>query len=419
MPPSFVDLARITDGRSKRASSWDRSGRNTDCILVGPGETAVLADVRGPGSIRHIYFTMIHPNMLDYRQALLRMFWDGEKQPSVEVPLGDFFCIGGCEVRRFSSYMMAVNRGWELRHANNGLNCYFPMPFAEGARIEIVNQSPRILGGIFGRLWYHIDYEEWHDAPEADLGRFHAQWRRENPTSRVESREKFAANLTGAENYVILDARGRGHVAGLFLQVDNLQGGWYGEGDDMIFIDGEPWPPSIHGTGTEEIFGGGAGPDREYASLYGGFVLVENREGKKYAGRNAMYRWYVHDPIRFQRSVKMTIEHGHANDFANDYASVAYWYQHEPHAPFPWLPDSEQRLPVLPEEFQPARERSRELGKLFTPQWQGIFEEGDVPKNLHRVYGLYVKADEALHAGRFREAAEIYETALLLMRRGG
>ena len=124
-------------------------------------------------------------------------------------------------------------------------------------------------------------------------------------------------------------------MVGLHLQINNIAGGWYGEGDDMVFVDGESWPPSIHGTGTEEIFGGGACPTREYTGPYHGFHLVESPD---HAGLVAAYRWFVHDPIRFTRALRWTVEHGHANNFANEYASVAYWYQTEPHAAFPPLP---------------------------------------------------------------------------------
>ncbi len=348
------DITRITSGRSRRASTWDTTGGNDDCWRIEPGQTAVLADIPGAGRITHIYFTMIDPNPLDYRDGVLRMYWDSEATPSVEVPLGDFFCISNCTVRQFSSLMMAVNPGCGPYGVNIGPNCYFPMPFANGARIELVNQSARVFGGALGRVWCHIDYEAYPDGrlPE-DTGRFHAQWRRECLTTVHEApcskRGAFPLiNDTGKDNYVMLEAEGEGHIVGLHLQVDNVQGGWYGEGDDMVFIDGETWPPSIHGTGSEEIFGGGACPDKEYAGPYTGFHLIENRNGQSFSGKNAMYRWYLHDPIRFGTSVKMTIEHGHANDFENDYSSVAYWYQHEPHAPFPALPDLAGRRPILP-----------------------------------------------------------------------
>jgi hypothetical protein len=148
------------------------------------------------------------------------------------------------------------------------------------------------------------------------------------------------------------------------LGVDNVAGSWWGEGDDMIFIDGETWPPSFHGTGTEEIFGGGACPSVEYSGPYTGFHLVENRDGEQWYGKNAMYRFFVHDPIRFQKSIRVTIEHGHANDMANDYSSVAYWYQKEPHAPFPPLPSSAERRPITeyptpPSDFEGAIEAER------------------------------------------------------------
>ena len=190
----------------------------------------------------------------------------------------------------------------------------------------------------------------------ADAGRFHAQWRRENPTTAREGASANdphwnGANLGGQENYVALEARGTGHMVGLHLQVDNLGGGWYGEGDDMIWVDdaldgrgapGRGWPPTYHGTGSEEVFGGGAGPNQAYSGPYTGFHLVENAD---YGGKSAMYRWYLADPIRFERSLIWSIEHGHDNNYGNDYTSVAYWYQFEPHAPFPALPDVRARLP--------------------------------------------------------------------------
>jgi hypothetical protein len=142
-------------------------------------------------------------------------------------------------------------------------------------------------------------------------------------------------------------------MVGLLLEIENRGGGWYGEGDDMVFIDGDTWPPSIHGTGTEEIFGGGACPSEEYASLYSGFHLVESRD---FDGLIGMYRWYVADPIRFQRSLRWTLEHGHANNFANRYCSVAYWYQ-QPLARLEPLPGRDAlRPPALGAEYEEARD---------------------------------------------------------------
>jgi len=152
---------------------------------------------------------------------------------------------------------------------------------------------------------------------------------------------------------VALEATGAGQMVGLLLEIDNVAGGWYGEGDDMVFVDGDPWPPAIHGTGTEEIFGGGACPTQEFAGPYHGFHLIESPD---WAGLVAAYRWFVHDPMRFTRSLKWTVEHGHANNFANGYASVAYWYQTEPHGAFPLLPDRAALRPSLPPVFDEARE---------------------------------------------------------------
>jgi len=189
------------------------------------------------------------------------------------------------------------------------------------------------------------------------MGYFHAFWNRENLTKISENipiKKKNVSlwsgkNLTGEDNYIILDTEGDGQLAGLILCVDNLAGDWYGEGDDMIFIDDDTWPPSIHGTGSEEIFGGGASPKHEYSNPYTGFHMIENFD---YSGNNAMYRWFVNDAIRFKKRIKWTIEHGHANNYENDYSSVAYWYQKEPHKKFRVLPSVEERIPRLPDNYQ-------------------------------------------------------------------
>jgi hypothetical protein len=162
------------------------------------------------------------------------------------------------------------------------------------------------------------------------------------PESNANVTSGLGANLDGEENYVILEATGKGNVAGYFLNIDNVAHTWYGEGDDMIFIDGEKWPPSFHGTGSEEIFGGGACPNIPYTGPYTGYLRVENPD---YYGETSSYRFYVADPIRFSKSIRMTIEHGHANNFANHYSSTVFWYQSEPHAPFPKLPGLRERLP--------------------------------------------------------------------------
>jgi hypothetical protein len=332
---------RICDARTGRISSWDRTGGNRDFISFQPGETKELARLEGPGAITHIYMSPLTGGAF-LRTAVLRMFWDDEQAPSVEVPFGDFFCAGECNPRLFASHYIVVNHGGTI-----GYNAYFPMPFRKLARIMLENcgKDPVLF-------WYHIEYELYDRALPADAAYFHALWRRENPTrvnpaevprDKVNQTLWDGHNTTGKDNYVILDAEGTGHVVGLYLTCHNLAGGWWGEGNDMIFIDGKTWPPTYPGTGTEEIFGGGACPNQEYSGPYTGFLAIQEQGQTTWRGQNSMYRWFVHDPIRFRRSIHWTIEHGHANNFENDYSSVAYWYQTEPHKPFPALPAD--RLP--------------------------------------------------------------------------
>jgi len=335
-------LSLIKDARTKRVSSYDKTGANADCWRVEPGETVVLADIKGPGCITHTWFTLSCPDKYYLRKVLLKMYWDGEENPSVLVPLGDFFGVGHGKVTSF--YCLPLNMSanpWPNVDAA-GMNCYFPMPFKESARIEITNEANEPIHA----LYFYIDYEEY-DELVGEHGYFHAQWRRENPCGGTRQiREDFdAQNLTGEDNYVILEAEGRGHYVGCVLSVHNLCGGWWGEGDDMIFIDGEKWPPSLHGTGTEDYFGHAWGmQDNSY--LFNGTSFHE--AGREVVGEKiTVYRFHIQDPVVFKKSIKVTIEHGHANAKADDWSSVAYWYQVEPHKPFDILPVGER----LPREY--------------------------------------------------------------------
>jgi hypothetical protein len=289
--------------------------------------------------------------------------------------------------------LVTVNPGFGSSH---GLNAYFPMPFATAARVTLENRGERPLGGMLPAFWYHIDYELYDRPLSDDCLRFHAQWRYERPTVAVGPYPNVqlhdAPNLDGKENYVALEAIGAGKMVGLHLQIHNVAGGWYGEGDDMVFIDGETWPPSIHGTGTEEIFGGGACPASEYAGTYHGFHLVESPD---YSGLVGAYRWFVRDPIRFQQSLRWTVEHGHANNFANEYASVAYWYQSEPHAPFPELPDYGAMRPPLPPLYDEARDAFFGAVMQAMPALSGA--------EMLRV----ARIGETFYAGKYREALDL------------
>ncbi len=354
-PPPFAEGMMLRDARTARASSWDRTGGNQDWTTLKPQQTAVLADIKTPGCIRHFYWTYIiereDVRHRLFRDIILRMYWDDEKTPSVESPIGDFFGVSNGLPRPIRSVDIVVNPGGLGTATSVGLNCYFPMAFSRSARIEITYDSDTKAPPL--GIWYHIDHETYSTPPAwmDKAGRFHAQFRRSKPAKEKNTK---GINKTGTGNYTLLDIRGQGHLAGYVLGVDNVTGSWWGEGDDMVFIDGETWPPAYHGTGTEEIFGGGACPSVEYTGPYTGFHLVENRDGEQWYGKNAMYRLFSRDPIRFKESIRVTLEHGHANDMPNDYSSVTYWYQKEPHAAFPALPSSIERRPITEYPTEPS-----------------------------------------------------------------
>ena len=360
---SLANLARIREYKSRRLSSWDRSGGNFDFVLVPPGECLSFASIEGAGCVRHIWMTMtsLPAEPLELRQTVLRVFWDGEASPSVEVPLGDFYGVGFGLRRNFVSLPLQMSP-----QDGKAFNCWFPMPFADGARFELENQ-----GSCQRIFFFYIDYEE-HRVCDAALGRFHAWWNRLNPTAGtarergytrkdygLDERRPVGAgftmgepwrqpNLSGARNYVILDARGTGHYVGCNLNVDVFErqvNDWYGEGDDMIFIDGEPWPPRLHGTGTEDYFNTAFCPKQEYSAPYHGITVYSGNEAWPWGGKNSMYRFHIEDPVRFERSIQVTIETGHDNELANDYSSTAYWYQIGRAEPLPPLPPVDARLP--------------------------------------------------------------------------
>ncbi len=377
----FENLVRHKKGvRSARVSSWDQSGRNQDYWMIPEQDSVVLADLEGPGCITHIWMTSFcriyeGPGIMDpldnakvapvneihnalglnrettdpnyFRKALIKITWNNGEHPNVLVPLGDFFGIGHSMPSNFTSLPLNVSvKPSEDRHfgAQCSCSCYFPMPFASGAKIEIVNENERPLG-----LYFYIDYELYkHPLPE-DTVYFHAAWRRECPCLgwgndlQVNSPEvNSVANLSGEDNYVVLEAQGTGHYVGCNLSVTHFQGSWWGEGDDMIFIDGEE-EPSIIGTGTEDYFNHAWGMQKNQFPFFGS-ILHES----DFAGYQVSYRFHIADPIYFDESIKVTIEHGHANHLSDDWSSTAYWYQTLPAKPLSILP-VEQRLPIIPQ----------------------------------------------------------------------
>jgi len=344
------ELSTLRKGSSKRISSFDTSGGNRDCWRIEGGETRGLADIEGPGCIRHIWVTVDADDEWYLRKTLLRAYWDGETSPSVDAPLGDFFGVGHGVVNSYSCAVLNMSASpGESKHA--AMNCYFPMPFSEHARIEVVNESDLPIGSFY----FYVDYELLPETPE-EHGRFHAKWRRENLTDgwvpvRPEHQPDWGRemgqtpNLNDRENYLFLEARGRGHFVGVNLSVHNLCGGWWGEGDDMFMIDGEKWPPDLHGTGSEDYFGHAWGMQPQNAFPYNGVSYHKPGAVFNYNERITVYRYHVPDPIIFHKSLRASIEHGHANTHSNDYSSTAYWYQTEPHHDFCKMPPAEERIP--------------------------------------------------------------------------
>ncbi len=336
-------ISRIGQGRTLRVSSWDTSGRNADRWLIKPGESRILADIEGPGRITHLWLTQAN----HYRECLLKITWDNSPRPSVLVPLGDFFCLGHGIVNSFQSFLFSASTGANNRF-NEGcaLNCYVPMPFRKRARIELVNESRETH-----LQYFYVDYEKLPpSAIDREEGYFHAEFRRTNPfggwgheitVNRPEADIVNRERQAWENNYVILDTRGRGHYIGCNLSVTNFQGTWWGEGDDMIWVDGYKWPPDLHGTGSEDYLNQAWGMQPN-AFMRNGSSIHESNTG----GYQTSYVLHLENPVRFGREVKVTIEHGHGNHLANEMSSVAYWYADKPCAAIA-VPPMAQRLPVL------------------------------------------------------------------------
>ena len=352
----FDDLTRIRRGyKSKRCSSWDPTGRNHDYWVVEPGKSVVMADIDGPGKITHLWSAQ--GNLL--REVLIRMTWDDAKTPSVLVPVGDFFCLGHCLVNNFQSalFSASTNQPYKFR-GNAACNSFVPMPFRKRAKIELINQGSRPHP-----FWFYVDYETCPEIP-ADVGYFHAEFRRENPFGGwgpevgVNTREANAANTGRAawdNNYVILETKGCGQYIGCNLSVTNFSGSWWGEGDDMIWVDGYKWPPDLHGTGSEDYLSHAWGMQdvrfwRQGSSIWehDPRMAGERRGNAGKIGYQTSYVFHLENPVRFEKELRASIEVGHANQLANEVSSVAYWYAAKP-TRVKSPPPVAKRLPLLRE----------------------------------------------------------------------
>lgn len=309
------------------AKEMGQGWKISPCIDVPGASKVTLAEIAGPGAIQHIWIT-VDPRT--WRHLILRFYWDDEATPSIETPLGDFFCNGWCVRCNVNSLPVAVNPA-------GGFNSYWEMPFRRSARITLENLSPDTVGGFFYQITYTLT-----EIP-ADCAYFHAQWRRSNPVPEMQV-------------HTLVDGiRGQGHYVGTYLAWGVNQNGWWGEGEMKFYIDGDSEWPTICGTGTEDYFGGAWGfefPQGQYG-LYStnflGMPQIIQPDGLWVSQqRFGLYRWHIMDPVRFKQDLRVTIQdlgwraprEGKGRYLArkDDIASTVFWYQAEPHAPFPLLP---------------------------------------------------------------------------------
>jgi hypothetical protein len=322
-------LEKLKNYETRRESSSDPDWRNGngDCRWIKPHGSLTLAELTGPGQIVHIWCTIADQSPYYSRLLTLRMYWDGETNASVECPIGDFFGMGHGVDKAFTSLPVRVSSD------GRGRNCYWPMPFKTSARLVVTNESDRPCDAFY----FYVDWQKLPSLAE-DCAYFHAMYRQEFP-------------CVMGTNYLIADIAGRGHYVGTVQSVVLSSPGWYGEGDDFFFIDGEQ-EPSLRGTGTEDYFCDGWGFREQSGPFYGTPLW----EGYGTGDRGSAYRWHIPDPVAFKKSLRVEIEHKGGQDFPDGtgsgfierddlMSSVAFWYQIEPHRPWPALPAGPDRLP--------------------------------------------------------------------------
>lgn len=327
---SFLsDLSLIKEGSTQRSSSCDADleNGNADARFIAPGGCLVIADLEGPGVIQHIWNTVAAVDRGYSRLLVLRMYWDGESNPSVEVPLGDFFAMGHGLDHPMESFPVTVTSEGRAR------NCYWPMPFRKSARITVTNEGD----GPVHAFYYYVDWTKVDRLPE-NTAYFHAMYRQEHPA-------------VSGKHYLIADIEGRGHYVGTVLNVRQHFPHWWGEGDDFWFIDGAE-KPHLRGTGSEDYFCDAWGL-REMSTPWYGAPLMEGYES---LARTSCYRWHIPDPVVFEKSLRLEIEHmgvtynedgtisSYFAERDDDFSSVAFWYQTEPHKAYESLAPALERV---------------------------------------------------------------------------
>jgi hypothetical protein len=328
--------ARAHDYKSLKQGSWDRTGGNHDSWNIPGGGEKEVFNAQGPGVISHIWFTIAARGNDHLKELVLRGYWDGNAKPSIEAPIGDFFGLNLNTYQIYQSEYLACSPG-------KSLNCYFAMPYRRSARFTVTNEGKQEVNAFYS----NIDYMTVPSLPD-DALYFHAQYRQATPCVPVAAQGP-KINLDGKLNYVYLETRGRGHLMGVTLGVLENANGWWGEGDEMIFVDDES-KPVITGTGSEDYFlgswdfGGRDGAQPFGHSMYGAPLIVN---AERTGGRYCCYRWHGDNPVTFERYLKHTMEHGHANDRGDNFFSVGYWYQTTPYTDFPALPPVEARIPQV------------------------------------------------------------------------